>query len=102
MTKKPRKLKRLEGYIIDAGEFGDPAPPAESVENATEEASRQGRPLGSTSINYTEMDWLISFYRGNEGALSQKTLIDLIRHIYVQKYGSPPGKTTIRDRLSIT
>jgi hypothetical protein len=64
------------------------------------EDEQTGRPTGSTSIDYTDMDVLIDFQRKSPSAITQTTLIALIQHVYAQKYGKAPARSTIKARIN--
>jgi hypothetical protein len=86
MAKQERTIREVEN-------LAHPAPPPRT------ETASLGRPQGSTSINYTDMDPLIDFQQANPSRLSQKVLIDLIRHVYAWKGEAAPAPSTIKTRI---
>jgi hypothetical protein len=99
MTRKPRK-PRFEDFIdkdgnvvFDAGTFDDDAPPAEDLPTLI------GRPLDSTSLVYEDIDPLIDFHLSRPKRLSQAVLIELIQHVYKQKHGHSPARSTLIARI---
>jgi len=87
MARKPRVLRNV---IIDMGDMDAPA----------ETAAPKGRPPGSETIDYADMDALIDFWRKNPNCFSQRTLIKQIRHFYKERHGHPPSETTIKTRIN--
>ena len=87
MARKPRELRNV---IIDCGDMDAPA----------ETTAPKGRPPGSETIDYADMDALIDFWQENSRRLSQRVLIDLIRHFYKQRHGRRPSETTIKTRIN--
>jgi hypothetical protein len=85
MPRKREEIVADDGYL-----------PAE----VTELPKPLGRPPGSTSIDYTDMDALITFAQTWPNHLHYIGLIKLIKHVYTYKNdGQAPVDSTIKARI---
>jgi hypothetical protein len=104
MARKPRPSwqdftdehydEKTGGWVFDAGTYGDdnavaPEPPKRE----------RGRPLGSASIDYTDMDVLIGFWLRKPTDFPQQVMLDQIRYFYAQRHGRTPHVSTIKNRI---
>jgi hypothetical protein len=94
-----RKQAKPPKTLVSIAGIGGPAISAASPVPVAADHKPSGRPQGSTSINYADIDPLIDFWHLHPGAFTQKTLIDLIRHLYKQKYVKAPWPSTIKARI---
>jgi hypothetical protein len=102
MTRKPGKrrlrfedmLDKEGNFVLDAGTYGDDAQPAE------ETPAPKGRPSGSTSLSYEDIDPFLEFWLLHPKRLRQQVLFDLIRHVYGQKHDDSPVDSTLKARLA--
>jgi hypothetical protein len=91
-SKQAKPPKALVGIVGIGGPAASAASPAQ-----TESPAQVGRPPGSTSIDYTDMDPLIDYWlKKKPGRFTQKVLIAMIQHFYEQKSMQPPGDTTVK------
>jgi hypothetical protein len=63
--------------------------------------AQPGRPPGSTSINYEDVDPFIEYHLDHPTHLRGKTLFDVIRIGYERHNSGTIGDTTIKERIAL-